>query len=289
MDNTLRVAIIIVNWNGRDDTLACLHSLRSLTYPNTEVILVDNGSSDGSVESVQHRHPEVTVLAQRENLRFAGGNNEGIRHALGAGAELLLLLNNDTIVGPDFLSFLVQRMSSEPRCGMAAPKILYHDDPQRIWYAGGIVSFWTGTLRHRGIRELDAGQYDAPAPTDYATGCCVLVRRSVVDEIGQLDPSFFMYGEDADWCLRARRAGYTVLYEPRARIWHKLSSSVGGHLSFFKLRNKFIGNFRLIARHARWYHWLTFPWMNFLVNAFAAIRYLLGSPRASKGKPSPPA
>jgi GT2 family glycosyltransferase len=158
---------------------------------------------------------------------------------------------------------------------MVAPKIFYADPPDRLWFAGGEISFWTGTMRHTGIRETDHGQYDTPREIGYATGCCILTSREVIERAGVLDESFFMYTEDADWSMRVRAAGYRILYEPRARVWHKLSVSAGGHLSLFKLRNKALSNLRFFARYARWYHWLTFPWLNVLVNGWAGVRYLV--------------
>jgi hypothetical protein len=269
------VSVIVLSWNQRAVTLACLASLSRVTYPRCRVLLVDNASTDGSPDAVRRDHPSVELLALPENRMFAGGNNAGIRHALAQGAEMVVLLNNDTEVAPDFLEHLVARACSVPRCGMVAPKIYYHDDPARIWYAGGDISFWTGTMRHVGIREVDAGRYDAAGETGYATGCCMLVPRGPIERVGMLDESFRMYAEDADWSWRLRAAGYAVLYEPRARVWHKISVSTGGHLSGAKMRRKFAGNFRFMARHARWYHWLTFPWMNIVANAAAAGRYLL--------------
>lgn len=273
------VYLLIVTWNGREVLRDCLASLRSATYPSLRVLVVDNASTDGSADSVRKEFPAVDLMVLPENRRFAGGNNAGIRHALQKGAEYILLLNNDTVVDAGFLEPLVSRMESDPAIGMAAPKILYYDDPDRIWFAGGAISFWTGTTRHPGIRELDRGQFDTPADTGYATGCCVLVRASVVRAVGMLDESFFLYGEDADWSLRVRKAGYRIVYEPASRIRHRVSVSSGGHTSWFKLQNKLLSNFRLFARHASWYHWLTFPWMSLLVHAAAAARYVLSGGR----------
>jgi GT2 family glycosyltransferase len=268
------VYVILVNWNGREVTLDCLASLRRVTYPALRTVVVDNASTDGSVAEIRARYPEVEVLVMAENLRFAGGNNAGMRHALSAGAEYILLLNNDTVVDPGCIEPLVAPLKADPLIGMAAPKIYYHAAPDLIWFAGGVVSMWTGTMRHTGIREADHGQYDTPRDIEYATGCCVMVRSAVLREVGMLDESFFIYGEDADWSMRVREAGYRIVYEPASKVWHRVSVSSGGHLSAFKLRNKFLSNVRFFARHASWYHWLVFPWMNILVNAAAAARYL---------------
>jgi len=268
-----RVTIILVNWNGKAVTLDCLASLRALRYPHCRVMVVDNGSTDDSLPAIRGAFPGVDILALDENRRFAGGNNAGMRKAFEEGAELVLLLNNDTLVDPDMLLHLVDRFRREPACGMVAPKIYYADAPDVIWFAGGELSFWTGAMRHTGIREPDHGQHDMVKEIGYATGCCLLTSRRVVEQVGMLDEAYFMYTEDADWSLRVRRAGYRILYEPRARVWHKLSVSAGGHLSFFKLRHKAQSNFRFFARYASWYHWPVFPWLGILVNAFAAMKY----------------
>ncbi|HEX9657184.1 MAG TPA: glycosyltransferase family 2 protein [Bacteroidota bacterium] len=269
------VFIVIVNWNGREVTLDCLRSLKKLTYREFTIIVVDNASSDGSVESLRSKFPDIIVLEQSNNLRFAGGNNVGIKYAMEHGAEAVLLLNNDTTVHPEFLTHLVERLEGDHATGMVAPKIYYHDDKNRIWFAGGEISFWTGTMKHTGIRKTDRGQHDQHRKIDYATGCCVLVRSSVIEKVGMLDESYFIYTEDADWSMRVSNAGYSILYEPAAKVWHKLSVSAGGHLSSFKIKNKFISNMRFFARYASWYHWLVFPWMSVVANGMAALKYFL--------------
>ncbi len=268
------VAIIIVNWNGREVTLECLRSLTAISYRPASIIVVDNGSTDGSAEAIRRDFPDATVLRLEQNLRFAGGNNAGIRLALERGAALVLLLNNDTVVDPAFLPPLVERLAADRRIGAVAPAIYYFDAPDRFWFAGGRVSFWTGATWHTGIREADTGQYAFAREIDYASGCCLLTSREVIEKVGLLDESFFIYGEDADWSMRVRRAGYSIVFEPKAKVRHKVSVTSGGHLSPFKLRNKFISNFRFLARYARWYHWLVFPWMFPLASAFAALKYL---------------
>ncbi len=142
---------------------------------------------------------------------------------------------------------------------MAGPKIYYYNEPERIWFAGGKVEYWKGWVSHIGIREPDNGQYDTPRDVDYLTGCCMLVKREVIERIGKLDESFFIYGEDADWSLRAARAGYRLRFVPSSVIWHKVSASSGGNLSWFKNWNKLKGELRLMARYAKWYHWVTIP------------------------------
>ena len=269
-----RVYIIVVNWNGKQITLDCLASLRKVSYRNYRIVVVDNASTDDSVEAIGNAFPDVTILPMKQNLRFSGGNNAGMKYALDNGAEMLLLLNNDTVVDPDFLSFMIARIRGTDRCGMVAPKILYFEKPETIWYAGGIISMWTGTMRHAGIRETDSGQHNSAGATDYATGCCLLTQREVIEKVGMLDESYYMYTEDADWSLRVRRAGYAIMYEPRARIWHKLSVSAGGHLSWYKMKNKYVSNLRFFGRYAAWYQWPVFPWLSIVMNGISAVRYL---------------
>ena len=268
------VYIIILNWNGKVDTLSCLQSIMDVRYPNFSVIMVDNASSDGTVESVKEKFPPVKIIANTENLRFAGGNNIGIDYALQQKADYVLLLNNDTVVDPDFLNGLLKVAGSGERVGIVGPKIYYYNDPERIWFAGGKVEYWKGWVSHTGIRELDHGQYDADRRVDYITGCCMLVKREVIERVGKLDEKFFIYGEDADWCLRASRAGYELVYVPSSKIWHKVSTSSGGNLSWFKNWNKLKSQLRLMARYAKWYHWLTIPFglaIN-IIKSFTSLR-----------------
>jgi GT2 family glycosyltransferase len=251
------VYIIVLTWNGREDTLACLASLASITYANARVLLVDNASTDGTVEAVRSRYPAVELLVNPENYRFSGGNNRGIELAMKRGARYILLLNNDTVVKEDFLDRLVEGAEDDPAIGMASPKILYHADPGRIWYAGAWLCWWMGSYAHKGVREEDRGQYDLPGRTDLITGCCALVRREVVESVGMFDEAYFIYGEDVDWSVRASRARFAIQYVPSAVIWHKVSVSTGGHLSWFKNWNKLKSQLRVMARYAKPYHWLT--------------------------------
>jgi GT2 family glycosyltransferase len=220
---------------------------------------VDNASSDGTVETVKEKFPSVKIISNPKNLRFAGGNNVGIEYALQNKSDFVLLLNNDTEVDPNFLSELVRFAENDSRIGIVGPKIFYYYDQKRIWFAGGRVDYWKGWISHIGIREIDHGQYDTAREVDYITGCCMLVKREVVEKIGKLDESYFIYGEDTDWCLRASRADYKLAYVPSSVIWHKVSASSGGNLSWFKNWNKLKSQLRLMARYAKWYNWVTIP------------------------------
>jgi GT2 family glycosyltransferase len=253
------VYIVVLTWNGKADTLECLQSLQRLTYSNARILVVDNASEDGTAEAVRLSFPGVELIWNESNLRFAGGNNIGIKYSFRQGADYVLLLNNDTVVDRDFLAHLVQKAEQDKQVGIVGPKVYYYGDSKRIWFAGGRIEWWKGWVSHIGIRETDTHQYDALRQVDYVTGCCMLVKREVVDAVGTLDEKFYLYVEDVDWCVRARQAGFKVVYVPSSHIWHKISSSSGEHLSWFKNWNKLKSQLRLMARYARWYHWSTIP------------------------------
>lgn len=254
------IAIIVLNWNGRDLTLDCLRSLEGITTPDLRIILVDNASSDGTAEAVRRRyHARVTLVENAENLGFAAGNNVGIRRALDDGADFILLLNNDTVVAEDFVDHLLGPMLADAAIGITAPKIYYAEPENQIWFAGGEISMWRGVAKHTGIREIDRGQHDTARDIDYATGCAFLVRRAVFERIGDLDPGYRAYFEDTDFCVRARRAGFRIRYVPAAHVWHRISASTGGQLSRQKASRKLASSRRFFLRYARPWHWLTIP------------------------------
>jgi len=224
MSNLPQVVIIVLNWNGLNDTLECLESLSRLDYPVYEVMVVDNGSSDGSVSVIRERFPFVTVIENGENLGYAGGNNVGLRYALARGTDYALLLNNDTEAAPDSLRLLVGAAEADPAVGIAGPTIYYYDQPQVIWSAGGAIDWRRGQTWMVGLDERDVAQFgQEPREVDFVTGCALLVKRAVLERAGLLDERFFAYYEETEWCVRARRAGFKVVHVPRAHIWHKIS------------------------------------------------------------------
>jgi GT2 family glycosyltransferase len=254
------IAIIVLTWNGRDLTLDCLRSLEGVTTPGLRIILVDNASTDGTAEAVRRRYDQrITVIENPANLGFAAGNNVAIQRALADGADFILLLNNDTVVAEDLVDHLLQPMLDTPAIGITAPKIYYAEPENQIWFAGGEISMWRGVAKHTGIREMDRGQYETARDIDYATGCAFLARRAVFEKAGDLDPGFRAYFEDADFCMRAREAGFRIRYVPAARVWHRISASTGGQLSRRKVARKLTSSRRFFARHAKPYHWLTIP------------------------------
>lgn len=238
------VSIIVLNYNGCEDTLACLRSLEHLTYPNFTVIVVDNHSSDGSVEAVRAAHPNVKLIETGANLGFTGGNNVGIRYALQHGADYVMLLNNDTVSAPDMLDVMIEVMEAAPDIGVTGPMIYYYSAPDIIWSAGGAIDWARGTTDMIGLNEEDKAQFGlSPRPVDFVTGCCLLARRETWERAGLLDEKFFMYYEETEWCVRAGRAGFRIVHVPMAMLWHKISiesraSSPRAH--YYMTRNRLL-------------------------------------------------
>ena len=255
--NSTKVEVIILTWNGKEDTIECLNSLQKVKYENFDITIVDNASTDDSVEIIAAEFPSVKLIKNNTNLMYAGGNNVAIKEALNGDATHILILNNDTILHEDFLEHLVKAFRSEEKIGIVVPKINYYNNRKLIWYAGGFVNFFTGNIYHRGLRKHDDGNYDLSHEVDYATGCCMLIKRELFEEIGLLDEAYYIYTEDVDFSFKAQAAGYKVVFEPRSLIWHKVSSATGGAFSFFKIKNKFRSNMRFFIIYASWYHWFT--------------------------------
>ncbi|HAJ34902.1 MAG TPA: glycosyltransferase family 2 protein [Chloroflexi bacterium] len=233
MTETPHVAIIILNWNNPDDTLACLRSVMALDYPveRRQVIVVDNGSTDDSVARIRAAYPGVTLIETGANLGYAEGNNVGIRYALKGCHDYLLILNNDTEVQPDFLSHLVAEAEADVSIGVVGPKMYFLTPNDMVFAAGSVIRWEDGTLDHRGIwrKESDLGPLYAESPedVDFIVGCGVLFRRQVLERLGLLDNRYYLNFEDVDICVRAYRAGYRVRYTPRAVLHHKVSASLG--------------------------------------------------------------
>lgn len=219
------VCIILVNWNGWRDTVACLESCAALRYAPRHVIVVDNGSTDGSVARLRERFPELHIIDTGANLGFASANNVGMHAAFAMGAAYVWLLNNDTVVDPDALGGLVNAMRADRSVAMACSRIRYFDRPQVLWYAGGFLSPRWGWSMHRGAEETDVGQYEAVGDVDFATGCSLLARADAVRAIGPMDEHYFLYWEDVDWSTRALACGWRVVYVPDSLVWHKLGGS----------------------------------------------------------------
>jgi GT2 family glycosyltransferase len=227
-------SVVIPNWNGAHHLPVCLDALRAQTYPHVEVILVDNGSTDGSQVLVQEQYPEVRLLALDHNLGLTGGNNAGFRAAQG---EILISLNNDTEADPRFVEALVTALVEHPEAGMAASKMLLFDQRDTLHSAGDGYGV-DGIPFNRGVWQQDEGQFDEPGWVFGGCGGAVAYRRAMLDDVGLFDESFFMYCEDVDLNWRAQLAGWRCRYTPGAVLYHKLSATGGGRIaSFYTGRN----------------------------------------------------
>jgi len=264
------VVIIVLNWNGKDDTLACLESLQQITYASFDTLVVDNGSTDGSVLAIRACFPHQSVIETGKNLGYARGNNVGLRHALAQGADYALLLNNDTVADPTFLCSLVEALEASPSAGIAGPTIYYHVRPDVIWSAGGAIDWKRGSTRMVGLDEQDVGQFgEQPREVDFVTGCALLVRTKAVEEAGELDERFFMYYEEAEWCVRIARAGYRIVHVPQSKVWHKISPGAQADsplIHYYMTRNRllFLRSTRSGVR--AWYHTLLAEYLRTLIS-----------------------
>jgi GT2 family glycosyltransferase len=214
------VITIILNTNRRSDTLECLASLQKQDYINHRVIVLDNASTDGSVDAVRQQFPEVSVVSLTENHGYAGNNNVGIELAMQRGADWVFVLNEDTTLDPGCLTALVAQGESDENVGIVGPIVYHHNEPTVIQSAGGEMNRRLQAW-HRGQNEMDTGQYGEPREADWVSGCAILVKRQVIEQIGMLDARFFYYWEETEWCLRARRKGWQIKIASAGKLWHK--------------------------------------------------------------------
>ncbi len=317
------IGIVLVNWNGWQDTVECLESLLRCRYDRWFVVCVDNGSADGSIERIEaycagdlpvesrffpydpsskpvlferlsagaaaeraRSGPSVpdrsvVVIENDANLGFAKANNQGTRFALDARhPEFCLFLNNDTVVDPDLLDEFVEAALRHPRAGFFGPKTYYYDHGGRrdvINFAGGRLDMVHGQTWHIGQNEVDEGQYDDEHEVDWVEGSCLLARSELLREIGLLDPSYFAYFEENDLVLRGRRAGYTAVYAPAARLWHKVSASSKRSPTklYYLTRNQlwFVRRYATRGEYARFLAWFFGYRLWFLLGVYL-VRYL---------------
>jgi GT2 family glycosyltransferase len=268
----LKVSVIVVNWNRRDLLLACLRSLDRQTTRDFEVIVVDNGSTDGSPEMVEYEYPQVRLVRNRENLGFCAANNQGIQ---ASQAEFIALLNNDAEAEPAWLGALLDAIDARPDCGMAASKILVWEDPSRIDKAGHLI-YPDGQNRGRGSGEPDHGQYDRIEETLWPDGCAAMYRREMLTAIGGFDEDLFAYADDAELGLRARIAGWRCVYAPAAVVRHHRGATLGLQSA---------RRLELIERNRVLLAAKLFPWSLLWMNpAYYLLRIVSGVWEAARGR-----
>lgn len=242
-----RVIVLLLSHNDWAETVECLASLAAVEYPNFGVVVVDNASTNPPLDAVRAQYPELVILESAVNHGYAEGNNVGMRYALAHAADYIFVLNNDTIVAPNVLTELVRAAEADPQAAFLGPLVYHFDEPKVIQSAGG---FMTNEWRsyHRGQNETDSAQYTKVEPVIWVTGCSILARATALPTIGLLDPAFFIYSEEVDWCLRAGEHGYRVLFVPTTAIWHKgvrRDYHPSPRVTYMSVRNEFL----LLRKH----------------------------------------
>ena len=264
-----RCCVIVLNCNGRELLRSCLQSLANQTYPNSSTVVVDNGSSDGSIEMVKQDFPSVRVLPLPENRGFSIANNIAIRDALARGFEYVMLLNNDTLVDPACVSELMAAIEPDKRIAAVCPKIYFASCPDLLWYAGADFSLWSARVIQHGWKQKDAGQFDRRVEITVATGCAVMLRASALKDAGLLDETLWAYLEDVEWSIRFLRNGYGLRLVPSARVWHHdgatwvqtLGQGSQAKRQYYTTRNILLIGWKL----ARWWQMPTYA-LGILVN-----------------------
>ena len=223
------VCFVVLNWNQGEMTADCLGSLARQDYLRHSIILVDNGSSDDSPTMIREAYPDVVLIENEENIGYSLGNNVGIEHALQDGADYVFLLNNDTEVDPQMLTKLVEVAESDLQIGMVGPTMYCADPPNMIWGGANWIDWRRArTIRHRfGQIEDENAQHRQPHEVDYVDTCAILVKRQAIEQIGLMNGDYFINFDDLDWNVRACKAGFKVIYVPSARMWHKVSATIG--------------------------------------------------------------
>lgn len=266
----VKVFIIVLNWNRPKDTLECLESINKLIAKNFKlsVIVVDNASSDDSVKilkSYKLKNGKYKLIVNDDNLGYVGGNNRGMMYAVKHRADYILILNNDTVVDNKLIQSFLE--NNDKRIGIVSPKIYFakgfefykkkykkRELNKVIWYAGGEMDWDNVFGKNRGVDEVDTGQYDEKTEIDFATGTCMFISSELVKDIGYFDEKFFMYFEDDDFSYRAKEAGWKIIYEPNAILWHKVaqSSKIGSDLNdYFITRNRLLFGMRYASWRTR--------------------------------------
>ncbi len=252
-----KVGLIILNWNRLDDTLECLESVAKLDYGNYETIVVDNGSRTDPVPAVERAFPSLKIIANGINLGYAGGNNVGIRYFLERGVEYVVLLNNDSIVDPTFLTELVRAAQSDPSIAALGPKVLQYDNRDRIYAVYGKAVYGHVLVKVWGWNQPRTDFADQK-DVGFVVGSGMMMSAAALKKIGLLDEEFFAYHEDVDWCECARQQGMRVVYVPSALQWHKGSASTGGGAQYVSPQRYLLARNTVLyaKRHANIFQWI---------------------------------
>jgi len=267
------VISVIVNWNGKEDLRECLDSLAHVEYEPFSILVVDNGSSDGSVVFVSTHYPSVDIISLPHNHGYAFGLNKGVLMALEKKPDYIFILNNDTVIEPLAISRLIDVMESEKTVGIAAPKVLCYDQPTKVYSLGTRSYRWLPLPVNFGYKKHDRLSYNRIMEFDYVTGCAMMVRSEIFHEVGLFDTSYYMYYEDADFCRRVRERGYRIVCVGDAVVYHKGARSTGRNKSLFT---------RIRARNRIWFYrryrhgphpWITYGAL-WLLALLHSVRYI---------------
>ena len=258
--NSSEVMVGILNWNQKEDTLKCLDSLRRVEDPALHIVLVDNGSSDGSVAAVKSDYPEVVILANHTNRGCAGGRNDLLKYFLATKLPYLIFLDNDAMVRPDTIARLVQEIKASPDIGVLGLRAYYDDRPNVFWSRGGAcLDPGTGKFTGLGQKEEDRGQYACMEEVDSVPGGFTFLKREVAEKVPVMDERYFIYYEDSDWCMRVKKAGFRIFTSANASVSHRVSASLGmesPRFYYYRTRNRFLfmrenapEHFRLFSKY----------------------------------------
>lgn len=244
-----KVAIILVNYNGKEYLNECIRSLKNISYDNYEIIVVDNKSTDDSIKLLKKEFDDVKIINAPRNGGFSYGNNIGIKEALKNGASYLLLINNDTLVEKDFLDKLIESYQTNADVGIVGPKIMYYPEKNKIWFGGGEINWLRFKVIHKHIKETDNGQCDRIKEIGFITGCAMLISAKTIEKVGYLEEEYFMYCEDIDFSMKVLKANMKIIFNPNSIIYHKVSLSSGGEDSPFSLYWKNRNMLKIMKKH----------------------------------------
>ena len=250
-----KVVVVIINYNGKADTIACLESVFRTQYPSYEILIVDNGSQDGSTEELQRRFPSVFIVKNPDNRGFAVAGNQGASIARKNGADYVFFLNNDAVVAPDTIGLLIDAAERDKSIGAIGPLILYTGTGERVWFVGGLIDWKRGIWQHV---EKNMYEKDGTCDVDAISGCALMVKSSVLSVCGLFDERFFLYGEDVDLCVRIRGCGFRVVCLTAGKVWHKVGATIGGSGSpqylYYITRNRLL----FMKKYAKPSNWIFF-------------------------------
>jgi len=263
------VGVVIVNHNLKDSLRETIESFKKVNYPNLQIVVSDNASTDGSQEMVRNVFPDVHLLAHEKEQGYARAASLGMAF-LADKTKYIFSTTNDVIVDPEILNVLVDYAEKEPQAGVLGTKIYFFDRPDVIWHAGGRIHPLHGHSYHIGWERKDNPRYDRVRECDFVTGCGFLLRSEVVKKIGYFNEKLIFYSEDADLCYRVREAGYKVLYLPAARMWHKVSTTLAKNRPL-QLRYSTRNSLYLLQRHKAGYYPLSL-----LINLFMVCPFKMG-------------